>query len=195
MSSGMGTVACQKCLSRKWFIYTWVGDQYKSKCCSWILMWTEQIHYLPSATTPLKMDIHTFTHLLKTNLYSGYGCEVKTGIYCFKVYVTPALNQYKKPPWFSLWICPSVEANDKIFGENFTLAKRKERPPGVHIWLQFHSCRVDTRLRGTHSNRQKKKQTRKKEKKKEKKQKRKICNLAVWLLSFLLTWTSCKQIV
>lgn len=148
------------------------------------------------------MDIHTSTHLLKTNLNLGFSCEVKTGVYCFKVYVTPALNQYERRPWFSLWICPSVEANDKIFGENFTRAKRKERPPGVHIWLQFHSCRVDTRLRGTHSNRKKDRKTDRKRNKqgrrKRNKKEWKTCNLVVFrklLLSFLQTWTSCKQIV
>lgn len=32
-----------KCLSCKCFIYSCAGHRYKSKCCSWILMWKEQI--------------------------------------------------------------------------------------------------------------------------------------------------------
>lgn len=47
-----------KCLSCKWFIYTGASVWNQSKCCSWILMETQQICYLPSGTPPCGLKEH-----------------------------------------------------------------------------------------------------------------------------------------
>lgn len=135
----------------KWFIYTWVGYQYQSKCCSWILMRAEQISvFFPSqATTPLRNG-HTYCqHFLKTNLDLGFSCKVKTGIYCFKL--TKSVQE--TPLVFTGNLSISGGKMTKYLVEISPEQRRKRIPPGVHIWLQFHSCQVDTKLRGTQSNR------------------------------------------
>lgn len=67
---------------------------------------------------------------------------------------SPALYQYKRPSWFLLWFRTSLEANYKVFRENFTRTLKKE------VTSDFNSTVVCPRQkRGAHCQGKKERQT------------------------------------
>lgn len=118
---------------RKWFIYTWVGYQCQSKCCSWILMRAEQICFFFPITGyhTLKKWTYSFCqHLLKTNLDLGFSCKVKTGMYCFKL----TKEVQETPLVFTGNLSISGGKMTKYFVEISPEQRRKRSPPrGTHL--------------------------------------------------------------
>lgn len=159
-------------------------------------MSTEQICYLPSATTPSEKWARTPPTLARENksefrlelfgkdryllLQSvGHPCTKWVQDHPLLFFHYEFVHQWRQMTKYLEWISP----------EQWRKKEEREGPEGgrLHIWLQFHSCQVDTKLRGTHGDRNKdrkkqkwrKKQTNKQTKKKQEKE-IKTCRLVVF---------------